>query len=107
MHIVICEEHGWVYVGSYDGFNGPDATGYLLNDIFYVVHDELKGFLCNKNRNSSNKVKSEEDFCHIDVLEALFEAMRKIEDAFFNIIDDMINHNPVLAMIWVLVFWLC
>jgi pyruvate dehydrogenase phosphatase len=34
MHIVICEEHGWVYVESYDGFSGPDATGYLLNDIF-------------------------------------------------------------------------
>jgi hypothetical protein len=80
----------------------------FLMIFFYAVHDELKGFLCYKNRNSSNKVKSEEDFCHIDVLEALFEAMRKIEDAFFNIIiDDMINHNPVLAMIWVLVFWLC
>jgi pyruvate dehydrogenase phosphatase len=47
-------------VGSYDGFNGPDATGYLLNDTFYAVHDELKGFLCNQNRNSSNKLKSKE-----------------------------------------------
>ncbi|PNX61771.1 putative protein phosphatase 2C 4-like protein, partial [Trifolium pratense] len=45
MHIVICEEHGWVYVGIYDGFNGPDATDYLLNNMFYAVHDELKGFL--------------------------------------------------------------
>jgi hypothetical protein len=53
MHIVIYEEHGWVYVEIYDGFNVPDATGYLLNDIFYVVHDELKEFLCNQNRNSS------------------------------------------------------
>ncbi|PNX57084.1 putative protein phosphatase 2C 4-like protein, partial [Trifolium pratense] len=43
MHIVICEEHGWVYVGIYDGFNGPDATDYLLNNMFYAVHDELKG----------------------------------------------------------------
>ncbi|KAK2360749.1 putative protein phosphatase 2C [Trifolium repens] len=92
MHIVICEEHGWVYVGIYDGFNGPDATDYLLNNMFYAVHDELKGFLCNRNRNSSNKLKSE------DVLEALSEAMRKTEDAFLKIINEMINHNPVLAM---------
>jgi len=95
MHIVICEDHGWVYVGIYDGFNGPDATDYLLHNMFYAVHDELKGFLCKQN---CNKVKSEEGFSHSEVLEALSEAMRKTEDAFLKIIDEMITHNPVLAM---------
>lgn len=94
MHIVICEDHGWVYVGIYDGFNGPDATDYLLHNMFYAVHDELKRFLCNQN---SKNVKSE-DFSHSDVLEALSEAMRKTENAFLKIIDEMITHNPVLAM---------
>ncbi|CAJ1949276.1 unnamed protein product [Sphenostylis stenocarpa] len=46
VHIVISEEHGWVFVGIYDGFNGPDATDYLLDNLFYAVHDELKGMLC-------------------------------------------------------------
>ncbi|CAJ2635550.1 unnamed protein product [Trifolium pratense] len=44
MHIVICEEHGWAYVGIYDEFNCRDATNYLVNNIFYAVHDSLKGF---------------------------------------------------------------
>ncbi|XP_027907036.1 probable protein phosphatase 2C 4 [Vigna unguiculata] len=46
VHIVISEEHGWVFVGIYDGFNGPDATDYLLDNLFHSVHDELKGMLC-------------------------------------------------------------
>ncbi|KAK6152467.1 hypothetical protein DH2020_015102 [Rehmannia glutinosa] len=28
VHVVISEEHGWVFVGIYDGFNGPDATDF-------------------------------------------------------------------------------
>jgi len=46
VHIVISEEHGWVFAGIYDGFNGPDATDYLLDNLFYSVHEELKGMLC-------------------------------------------------------------
>ncbi|CAJ2656006.1 unnamed protein product [Trifolium pratense] len=71
-----------------------------VSDILRLrVAYQLKGFLCNQNRNSSNKAKSEDGFCHMDVLEALYEAMRKTDDAFFNIINEMVNHNPVLAMI--------
>ncbi|WVZ13969.1 hypothetical protein V8G54_011535, partial [Vigna mungo] len=50
LHIVICEDHGWVFVGIYDGFNGPDATNFLLNNLFYVVNDELKEMLCGHNK---------------------------------------------------------
>ncbi|XP_057757599.1 probable protein phosphatase 2C 4 [Arachis stenosperma] len=45
LHIVICEDDGWIYVGIYDGFNGPDATDYLLNNLFYAVYEELKKIL--------------------------------------------------------------
>ncbi|XP_026658928.2 probable protein phosphatase 2C 4 [Phoenix dactylifera] len=45
VHVVISEEHGWVFVGIYDGFNGPDATDYLLSNLYSAVHQELKGLL--------------------------------------------------------------
>ncbi|KAK7860519.1 putative protein phosphatase 2c 23 [Quercus suber] len=31
VHVVVSEEHGWVFVGIYNGFNGPDAPDYLLS----------------------------------------------------------------------------
>ncbi|KAK6126083.1 hypothetical protein DH2020_040197 [Rehmannia glutinosa] len=45
VHVVISEEHGWVFVGIYDGFNGPDATDFLLNNLYSNVHKEVKGLL--------------------------------------------------------------
>ncbi|KAA8516431.1 hypothetical protein F0562_016724 [Nyssa sinensis] len=48
VHIVISEEHGWVFVGIYDGFNGPDATDFLLNNLYSNIQKELKGLLWNE-----------------------------------------------------------
>ncbi|KAL6979195.1 putative protein phosphatase 2C 4 [Sarracenia purpurea var. burkii] len=45
VHVVVSEEHGWVFVGIYDGFNGPDAPDYLLSNLYPNVHKELKGLL--------------------------------------------------------------
>ncbi|KAM7258340.1 hypothetical protein ACFE04_014081 [Oxalis oulophora] len=45
VHVVVSEEHGWVYVGIYDGFNGPDAPDFLLTNLYSAVHKELKGLL--------------------------------------------------------------
>ncbi|WOL16571.1 putative protein phosphatase 2C 4 isoform X2 [Canna indica] len=45
VHVVVSEEHGWIFVGIYDGFNGPDATDYLLTNLYPAVHRELKGLL--------------------------------------------------------------
>ncbi|KAG5092055.1 hypothetical protein JHK82_050833 [Glycine max] len=155
VHIVICEDHGWVFVGIYDGFNGPDATDFLLNNLFYAVNDELKEMLCAHNKFESmamdsdsleleenvllsgkgnggvdggcssseykenypieneelnlecasegeegmNGINSQKvDLSHSDVLQALSEALRKTEDAFLKTVDEMIGHNPVLAM---------
>ncbi|CAJ1798889.1 unnamed protein product [Sphenostylis stenocarpa] len=151
LHIVICEDHGWVFVGIYDGFNGPDATDFLLNNLFYALNDELKEILCGHNKfelkgsdsselgekvllkrngvvddcgssgeNRENyPIENEElnvecvsegvegmngincervDLSHSDVLQALSEALRKTEDAFMRTAEEMIGHNPVLAM---------
>ncbi|KAG2670174.1 hypothetical protein I3760_14G071100 [Carya illinoinensis] len=45
VHVVVSEERGWVFVGIYDGFNGPDAPDYLLSNLYSAVHKELKGLL--------------------------------------------------------------
>lgn len=45
VHVVVSEEHGWVFVGIYDGFNGPDAPDYLQSNLYPAVHKELKGLL--------------------------------------------------------------
>lgn len=45
VHVVVSEEDGWVFVGIYDGFNGPDAPDYLLSNLYTAVHKELKGVI--------------------------------------------------------------
>ncbi|KAI3772338.1 hypothetical protein L6452_03522 [Arctium lappa] len=54
VHVVVSEEHGWVFVGIYDGFNGPDAPDYLLSNMYAAVHKELKGLLWDDQLDSSN-----------------------------------------------------
>ncbi|OIT40325.1 PREDICTED: probable protein phosphatase 2C 4 [Nicotiana attenuata] len=128
VHVVISEEHGWVFVGIYDGFNGPDATDFLLNNLYSNVYKELKGLLWNdkldtpKNstsnetvplRNSGFKVEhfvQNQEFDqkekldgvfgvdHSDVLKALSEGLRKTEASYLEIADMMVKENPELAL---------
>ncbi|KAK6947446.1 PPM-type phosphatase-like domain [Dillenia turbinata] len=43
VHVVVSEEHGWLFVGIYDGFNGPDAPEFLMGNLYRAVFNELKG----------------------------------------------------------------
>ncbi|GAB4834712.1 hypothetical protein Ancab_032975 [Ancistrocladus abbreviatus] len=43
VHVVVSEEHGWLFVGIYDGFNGPDAPEFLMGRLYRSVFNELKG----------------------------------------------------------------
>lgn len=61
VHIVISDEHGWVFVGIYDGFNGPDATDYLLNNLYSNVYKELKGVLWNDKSESFEGLQRMDD----------------------------------------------
>ncbi|KAJ0263659.1 protein phosphatase 2C 36 [Hirschfeldia incana] len=45
VHVILSEENGWLFVGIYDGFNGPDPPDYLLNNLYTAVLQELKGLL--------------------------------------------------------------
>lgn len=60
VHVVVSEEHGWVFVGIYDGFNGPDAPDYLLSNLYSAVHKELKGLLWDEKIESLNESSSED-----------------------------------------------
>ncbi|KAF7825673.1 putative protein phosphatase 2C 4 [Senna tora] len=95
IHIVISEDYGWVFVGIYDGFNGPDATDYLLNNLFNCIHNEVKELLLCKSNNTS---KEGGDLSEWGVMEALSEGLRKAEEEFMEDSDEIITKNPVLAM---------
>ncbi|KAH7353102.1 hypothetical protein KP509_19G078300 [Ceratopteris richardii] len=45
MHVVLSEDHGWLFVGIYDGFSGPDAPDFLLSNLYKEVYKELRGLL--------------------------------------------------------------
>ncbi|CAH8269792.1 unnamed protein product [Arabidopsis lyrata] len=164
VHVVVSEENGWVFVGIYDGFSGPDAPDYLLNNLYTAVQKELNGLLwndeklrtfgengetkigkcsdeadsdsgkencavmnsddpvasgarnqersvkwrCEWENKSNNKTKSDNK-CdqkgsnstttnHKDVLKALLLALRKTEDAYLELADQMVKENPELAL---------
>ncbi|KAK4760387.1 hypothetical protein SAY87_005280 [Trapa incisa] len=50
VHVIVSEEHGWVFVGIYDGFNGPDATDSLLSHLYPAIYRELRGLLWDDNK---------------------------------------------------------
>ncbi|KAJ8434245.1 hypothetical protein Cgig2_010455 [Carnegiea gigantea] len=58
VHIVISEDHGWVFVGIYDGFNGPDAPDFLLSNLYSAVHKELIGLRQLWNDRSESELES-------------------------------------------------
>ncbi|XP_027360909.1 protein phosphatase 2C 29-like [Abrus precatorius] len=43
VHVVVSEEQGWLFVGIYDGFNGPDAPEFLMGHLYRAVYGELQG----------------------------------------------------------------
>ncbi|XP_039144798.1 probable protein phosphatase 2C 4 [Dioscorea cayenensis subsp. rotundata] len=106
VHVVISEEHGWVFVGIYDGFNGPDATDYLLSNLYSSVQHELKGLLWDDNDNDKDKDNNEavesqqraETTNHPAVLHALSQALMKTEEAYLSIADNKVLENPELAL---------
>ncbi|KAI4303313.1 hypothetical protein MLD38_038959 [Melastoma candidum] len=43
VQVVVSEEQGWLFVGIYDGFNGPDAPEFLMDRLYRAVYLELQG----------------------------------------------------------------
>ncbi|CDY62569.1 BnaCnng40420D [Brassica napus] len=107
VHVVVSEENGWVFVGIYDGFSGPDAPDYLLNNLYTAVQKELNGLLCNDEKlrtsgeNGDTQIGKRSNSTttdHGDVLKALVQALRKTEEAYLELADTMVEENPELAL---------
>ncbi|KAG0469278.1 hypothetical protein HPP92_018606 [Vanilla planifolia] len=102
VHVVVSEERGWVFVGIYDGFNGPDATDYLLRHLYLSVQQELKGLLWGESHDLCNEYDQEKqnssEVNHCDVLKALSRALRATEDSYLSAADKMVKENPELAL---------
>lgn len=43
VHVVVSEEQKWLFVGIYDGFNGPEAPEFLVDNLYRSVFNELRG----------------------------------------------------------------
>ncbi|KAG6489729.1 probable protein phosphatase 2C 26 [Zingiber officinale] len=43
VHVVVSEEQRWLFVGIYDGFNGPEAPEFLVGHLYPAVLSELRG----------------------------------------------------------------
>ncbi|KAK8936138.1 putative protein phosphatase 2C 23 [Platanthera zijinensis] len=83
LHVVLSKKPNFLFAGIYDGFNGPDATDYLLSNLFHAVRNELKGFF---------------EMDHDQVLNALSLALMKTEETYLGIADKMVAENPELAL---------
>ncbi|KAJ8747175.1 hypothetical protein K2173_011063 [Erythroxylum novogranatense] len=53
VHVVVSEEHGWLFIGIYDGFSGPDATDFLMSHLYRAIDKELEGLLWDYEDNAS------------------------------------------------------
>ncbi|KAG6507412.1 probable protein phosphatase 2C 26 [Zingiber officinale] len=42
VHVVVSEEQRWLFVGIYDGFNGPEAPEFLVGNLYPAVLSELR-----------------------------------------------------------------
>ncbi|WVZ95845.1 hypothetical protein U9M48_041558 [Paspalum notatum var. saurae] len=91
VHVVVSEEHGWMFVGIYDGFNGPDATDYLLAHLYAAVCRELDGV-------SVLAAAGEEEEGVHGVLGALARALRSTEAGYFAEAEARAAECPELAM---------
>ncbi|KAJ7524088.1 hypothetical protein O6H91_18G077100 [Diphasiastrum complanatum] len=56
VHIVLSEEHGWLFVGIYDGFNGPDAPDFLMSNLYPEINRELQGLLSDRTDSFESSV---------------------------------------------------
>ncbi|XP_011077470.1 probable protein phosphatase 2C 4 [Sesamum indicum] len=98
VHIVISEEHGWIFVGIYDGFNGPDATDFLLNNLYSNVYKELKGLLwCDKGGSCENTIDASFISKSLDSKERV-ELDRKLREKLSNLGPDGVAGNNTMTV---------
>ncbi|KAK6262747.1 hypothetical protein QUC31_008563 [Theobroma cacao] len=58
VHVVVSEEQGWLFVGIYDGFNGPDAPEFLMGNLYRAVFHELHGLFWELDEETENEAEN-------------------------------------------------
>ncbi|XP_021768149.1 protein phosphatase 2C 29-like [Chenopodium quinoa] len=67
VHVVVSEEHGWLFVGIYDGFNGPDAPEFLMGHLYRAVFGELKGLFWDSEEDDDGVVLEQKVENHSEI----------------------------------------
>lgn len=57
VHVVLSEEQGWLFIGIYDGFSGPDAPDFLMSHLYRFIDKELEGLLWEYEDTSVDQLK--------------------------------------------------
>ncbi|KAF2324975.1 hypothetical protein GH714_022023 [Hevea brasiliensis] len=64
VHVVLSEEQGWLFIGIYDGFSGPDAPDFLMSHLYRAIDKELEGVLWDyEDKSVSGPIKPEISKC--------------------------------------------
>ncbi|XP_055819731.1 protein phosphatase 2C 29-like [Solanum dulcamara] len=58
VHVVVSEEHGWLFVGIYDGFNGPDGPEFLMSNLYKAMYRELEGLFWDSEETSNQEAEN-------------------------------------------------
>ncbi|KAF3330513.1 hypothetical protein FCM35_KLT03867 [Carex littledalei] len=82
VHVVYSEEHQLLFVGIYDGFNGPDAPDFLLANLYQDILFELEGIQWEQQQ-------------HQLVLDAMSSALKRADEEYLSMADT----NPELAVV--------
>ncbi|CAH9134219.1 unnamed protein product [Cuscuta epithymum] len=61
VHVVVSEEHGWLFVGIYDGFNGPDAPEFLMSSMYKAMYKELEGLFWDREETTCRETSCREE----------------------------------------------
>uniref|UniRef100_A0ACD5TYG4 Uncharacterized protein n=1 Tax=Avena sativa TaxID=4498 RepID=A0ACD5TYG4_AVESA len=99
VHVVVSEERGWMFVGIYDGFNGPDATDYLVANLYasvcreLIIDDDLTVGGGDVDPRSPAARRR-----HGEVLDALARALRRTEEGYFAEAEARAASCPEMAM---------
>ncbi|ONM52901.1 hypothetical protein ZEAMMB73_Zm00001d019435 [Zea mays] len=95
-----------MFVGIYDGFNRPDATDYLVVQLYTAVCRELDGVLrlhadepAEAGHNGGGRALARGQGCHHDVLDVLARALRSTEVGYFMEAEARAAECPELAMV--------
>ncbi|ONK72236.1 uncharacterized protein A4U43_C04F17260 [Asparagus officinalis] len=80
-HVVVSESQRWLFIGIYDGFNGPEAPEFLVENLYRAVFNELKGLFweeIEEQEESAQEVASKEEDSRI--VRKLWEFLEERED---------------------------